>query len=305
MLPALRTFPRLRPPAASAPIRRWVQSMDSDAKMGGETAEVVAALMQDRMHERDRFYEREEKLKVKFAKMKAKMEDKLAQSIERETELAAEIGRLKCDQMLEIHNLKSEQLFANLDRDESTQKIERAATLTKEAYVYKISNLLIDVQRARARLNLCTALEIVTEVLRLKAHPGYGTDPIIELAPGVQSVMDAIGKGTFDSLDIRGVTYADAQAKVLAAVAPGGEITPEDVVQALGNLYAELSERQWDSSVRKEIWISHSEHAVAEVVAAMSVLLFTRREFYCSLDAVYIDGAGKRTTVSDLIDIAV
>ncbi|KAJ6509177.1 hypothetical protein C8R47DRAFT_1232600 [Mycena vitilis] len=173
--------------------------------------------------------------------------DKLAQSIEREEELAAELTRLKPQQ--------------------SAHKIERAATLTKEAT--KPSNFLIDVQRVRAILNLRTALEIVTEVLRLKVDPGYGADPLIKVAPGVQSVMGAIGKGTFDSLDIRGITYTDAQAAVLAAVAPGGEVTPEDVAQALAKLFLELSKREWPGNVRKEIWLSHSEHAVAEVVAAM------------------------------------
>jgi hypothetical protein len=95
------------------------------------------------------------------------------------------------------------------------------------------------------------------------------------------------------------VHYADAQAAVVAAVAAGGEVTAKNIVQALGKLYGELSKHH-RGGTSKQIFIHHSEQTVAEAVAAMSVLLFARWLFGCQLDAVYTDGAGKRTVVSQL-----
>jgi len=189
-------------------------------------------------------------------------------------------------------------------------KIEKAntealsAALANQANLRKISDLQTDVQEMHNNLNLRSALEIIAEVLRLRAnHP-----PVVNLrlAPGVQSVLDAIGKGSFDAPGaatvgggLAGVQYADAQAAVVAAVAAGGGITAKNIAQGLGKLYGELSKHQ-HPGVSKQISIRHGEQTMAEAIAAMSVLLFARRLFGCQLDAVYKNAAGKSTVVSQL-----
>ncbi|KAJ7684282.1 hypothetical protein DFH06DRAFT_1312725 [Mycena polygramma] len=118
------------------------------------------------------------------------------------------------------------------------------AALASKAYLSKISQLLTDAQKAQGDLTLPNGLEIIAEVLRFHASVEY---PDLHLAPGVQPVLTAIANGAFD---VPGVTFADSQAKVLAAFArQGHEVTPEDVGLVYGTLYesvcrAELSKRQ-------------------------------------------------------------
>ncbi|KAJ7489484.1 hypothetical protein FB451DRAFT_1225051 [Mycena latifolia] len=181
---------------------------------------------------------------------------------------------------------------------EQTQKEAFSAALANQANLCKISDLLTDVQKLQNNLNLRSALEIVAEVLRLKAN--QLPDANLRLAPGVQSVLDAIGKGSFDRPGaLAAVHYADAQAAVVAAVASGGEVEAKNIAQALGTLYGELSKCH-HGSVTRRIEIRHDEQTMAETVVAMSILLFARRLFGCQLDAVYTDAAGKSTVVSQL-----
>ncbi|KAJ7670259.1 hypothetical protein B0H17DRAFT_1183784 [Mycena rosella] len=70
-------------------------------------------------------------------------------------------------------------------------------------HISLICDLRMDVQRLKDNLNLPSALEIISEALRLRLksesqayYQPAGAKPC--LAPGVQSVLDAIGKGSFD-----------------------------------------------------------------------------------------------------------
>ncbi|KAJ7117693.1 hypothetical protein C8R44DRAFT_879247 [Mycena epipterygia] len=160
------------------------------------------------------------------------------------------------------------------------------------------SNLKIEVQEIQKNLTLCSGLKIVAEVLRIKAKQPPGAN--LRLAVGVQPVLDAIGRGSFDAAGSAAMHYADVQAAVVAAVAAGGGVKGEDVTLALRTLYGELSKHHHHGGVAEKIEIRYGEQTMAEAVMAMSILLFARQLFDCQLDAVYTDVAGKRTIMSQL-----
>ncbi|KAJ6593298.1 hypothetical protein B0H19DRAFT_1089693 [Mycena capillaripes] len=195
-----------------------------------------------------------------------------------------------------------ERTYWEKDRTRMEAKIDQMHTetlrsvLASQVYIWKISELLIEVHRTQNNLNLRSGLKIIAEVLRIRAKPTVAS---LHLPLDVQSVLDEIPRRSIDS-DGRVVRYADAHAAVAAAFLAGGDrVTQKDAAQALGTLYEEVSNHYHEGST-VPIKIRHGEQTMAEAVAAMSVFFFARQLFGCRLDAVYIDAAGKRIEVSHL-----
>ncbi|KAJ7134686.1 hypothetical protein C8R44DRAFT_771138 [Mycena epipterygia] len=203
------------------------------------------------------------------------------------------------DKERSLWNTRISKLEAKIERIQKEANAEAlSAALANQANLRKISDLQTYVQKIQNNLHLRSALEIVAEVLRLKANQQPRAN--LRLASGVQAVLNAIGKGSFDAPGtLAAVHYVDAQAAVIAAVAAGG-VKTKDIAEALGKLYGELSKHHYHGGVTEQIEIRDGEQTMAETVAAMSVLLFARRLFGCQLDAVYTDAAGKSTVVSQL-----
>ncbi|KAJ6581650.1 hypothetical protein B0H19DRAFT_1116120 [Mycena capillaripes] len=175
------------------------------------------------------------------------------------------------------------------------EKVESYASSTA-TQVSTISALQIEVQKYKNNLNIRSAIEIVAEILRLLA-------PNTRLGRGVQIVVNAVNQGIFDGLSPgpsgqpTHVRFGNAQADVIAAVTAGRGVAMKDVAQAMGRLYDELSKHH-HGGVTEVIEMHHGEQTVPEAIAALSMILFARRRFACTLDVVYTDGSGTKTILS-------
>ncbi|KAJ6498901.1 hypothetical protein C8R45DRAFT_1093190 [Mycena sanguinolenta] len=176
-------------------------------------------------------------------------------------------------------------------------KIIREYTESRIKLHRSIEDLHTVVKQSRNNLNLRSGMEIICEMLRLKAK---STDP--RLGPGVQSVLDAVAAGSFDAQPAGSsgvVHYQTALSDVINAVGAKGGIQTKTVGYAHASLYHTLSKYD-HGGVTRTIKVCQSEQTLEEAVAAMAVLLFARRLWGCQLDAEFTDSSGCITTISKL-----
>ncbi|KAJ7203598.1 hypothetical protein GGX14DRAFT_398758 [Mycena pura] len=156
----------------------------------------------------------------------------------------------------------------------------------ESASLSKIAELDTKIKLIENNLDLRTSMEVVAEVLRVRAKQ---LPKPLALPTGVQPVLDAMVAGAFDTSQIH---FDDAKKKIMAEV--GGTTTSLSVKRALDRMYGELSKHHHDGGGTTQLTVRAGEQTPPEAIAALSVLLFGRRLFHLSIDAEYLDLKGNR-----------
>ncbi|KAJ7203586.1 hypothetical protein GGX14DRAFT_570041 [Mycena pura] len=148
----------------------------------------------------------------------------------------------------------------------------------------EISDLNTKIKIMNNNLCLRSSMEVVAEVLRV--HAKQLPKPIPFPPIGVQPVLDAIVAGKFNTPLI---LFDDAKKMIMSQL---GGITSASVGCALKTIYAELLKHHHDGG-STQLTVKAGEQTPPEAIAALSVLLFARRLFHCSIDAAYQDSTGQ------------